>query len=79
MSTTIISMKTYSRRILDMEGRVNNCIIHNCQPTALEIVAGKAKEKYLVLACVRDQCGKIATDTETLVAAWNKDNPKTRL
>lgn len=75
---TVISypLKTHSRTdITNQFDNLNECFIHHCKPTILDIVAGRHKEHHFVASCISDHCGKISSVSgQDVVNIWNNLN-----
>jgi len=78
MGVFITTLKTHGRT--DLTNRfehLNNCIVHGCKPSILDIVAGKDKMHHYVAVCKSEECNKIVTSSaDDVVKAWNKYNPE---
>lgn len=70
-------MKTHNRTDLsDKYLFINDCIVHRCKPTVLDIVAGRRKEHHYVVQCKSEDCGKISmVSADHVVTVWNHYNP----
>lgn len=74
MGIVQFQLKTHSREDITNLFELNDCIVHNCKPTILKIVAGKRKEIHYVAVCKDEQCGKITMEENNIDKIWNKWN-----
>jgi len=76
MSVTIFQMKVHSREKLEVNDKVNVCVVHKCKPEFFKIISGRSKYIDYVAFCKSDDCTKIGESKGKVIEYWNKWNPE---